>query len=252
MKTIKLYEDFQELPEIPEKFKDKVDLNKMISNGDGTFTYNGNLYFSRMELTELPDLKITKVHGNFWCSYNKLTSLLHAPQEVHGDFWCYNNKLTSLEHAPQEVHGDFWCSNNKLTSLLHAPKIVQKNFHCLGNKLTSLLHAPQEVHRDFWCYNNYLLSVYTDSKISGEFIFENSKVWKGPRQPLQEPHEEAIESIKNMNEEERTEQLDFFGLTDSRAYRIMAEILDDLGVDYGEKRKEYVDKARDLEDTGIF
>jgi hypothetical protein len=37
----------------------------------------------------------------FYCRYNHLTSLKHAPQKVVG-FYCLFNKLTSLEGAPQE------------------------------------------------------------------------------------------------------------------------------------------------------
>ena len=64
--------------------------------------------------------------GNFYCSYNQLTSIEFCPQEVGGNFHCYKNQLTSLEFCPKEVGGDFYCSSNKLTSLADIHKRLKK------------------------------------------------------------------------------------------------------------------------------
>ena len=42
---------------------------------------------------------------NFYCPYNKLTSLEGAPQSVGGSFRCRYNKLTSLKGFPMEIKG---------------------------------------------------------------------------------------------------------------------------------------------------
>ena len=60
--------------------------------------------------------------GDFYCSYNKLTSLAGAPKSVGGYFYCNSNQLTSLAGAPKHVGGEFDCSYNKLNSLAGAPK----------------------------------------------------------------------------------------------------------------------------------
>jgi len=76
--------------------------------------------------------------GNFYCSYNQLTSIEFCPQEVGGNFHCYKNQLTSLEFCPKEVGGDFYCYKNQLTSLEFCPKEVGGDFYCSSNQLTSL------------------------------------------------------------------------------------------------------------------
>jgi hypothetical protein len=108
---------------------------------DGLVDVDGDVHLWNKGLTKLP-LKFGRVSGDFWCSYNKLTTLEGVPKEVGGNFSCRNNNLTSLEGAPKEVGGDFWCSNNKLTTLEGAPKEVGGGFSCSFNKLTTLDHMP--------------------------------------------------------------------------------------------------------------
>jgi hypothetical protein len=64
--------------------------------------------------------------GNFYCSYNKLTSLQGAPSIVKGYFVCINNNLTSLEGAPSVIGGYFYCFHNKLKSLAGIHKIIKE------------------------------------------------------------------------------------------------------------------------------
>ena len=78
--------------------------------------------------------------GNFYCSFNQLTSLEFCPKEVGGDFYCFNNQLTSLEFCPKEVGGDFYCFNNQLTSLADIHKHLKKmnwTFYAHGNPIKS-------------------------------------------------------------------------------------------------------------------
>ena len=145
-KTIKLLEQeiFKPQPkEDREKNKEKykelkvqplIDeiLSRATKNVDGSYDIDSDVDLSDMGLTKIP-VKFNKVNGNFYCYFNKLTSLENAPNEISGAFWCYNNQLTTLEGAPKKVGSNFWCYNNKLTSLEGAPK---------------------EVGRSFWCYHN--------------------------------------------------------------------------------------------------
>jgi hypothetical protein len=122
-------------------------------NHDGSYDVTGNVNLRNQSLIKLP-WKFNKVEGDFYCSFNKLTSLDGAPRTVEGGFSCHDNKLTSLDGAPQTVGGDFWCNNNKLTSLDGAPQTVGGHFYCSYNQLTSLDGAPRTVGRNFWCRNN--------------------------------------------------------------------------------------------------
>jgi len=125
----------------------------------------------------LPNLSDIVVSGDFYCPYNKLTSLEGAPKEVGGDFNCSSNKLTSLEGAPKEVGGDFYCDNNNLTSLEGAPKEVGGDFYCSSNKLTSLEGGPKEVGGYFNCDNNNLTSLEGGPKeVGGYFNCSDNKL----------------------------------------------------------------------------
>ena len=103
---------------------------------NGVFIFK-SIDLSNLGLTELPkefrQIKY-KCSGNFYCSYNNLTSLEGAPTLVRGHFYCGYNKLTSLEGAPSSVGGSFYCPGNKLTSLQGAPTSIHGNFYCYDNK----------------------------------------------------------------------------------------------------------------------
>ena len=95
---------------VPRRMENRVErlIKIYIRNGS-----KDNLDLSDLNLTKLPEiLKDITVGGNFYCSHNKLTSLINAPKIVTGNFTCYNNFLTSLEGAPKSVGLNFACSNN--------------------------------------------------------------------------------------------------------------------------------------------
>ena len=69
-------------------------LKSCILNSDGTYSSNGSVDLSNLDLTILP-VKFKVVKGTFDCSDNKLTSLEGAPRKVGGTFDCCNNQLTS-------------------------------------------------------------------------------------------------------------------------------------------------------------
>jgi hypothetical protein len=80
-------------------------------------------------MTKLP-VKFGKVSGDFWCDYNKLTTLEGCPNYVGGYFSCYDNKLTTLEGCPNYVGGNFTCHGNNLTTVEHCPNYVGGFFAC--------------------------------------------------------------------------------------------------------------------------
>ena len=122
-------------------------------NDDGSIDANGDVNLINRGLTELP-LDFNRVSGNFFCSYNELTTLKGSPKYVGDVFYCGYNDLSSLEFGPIEVGGEFDCSKNKLTSLEFGPIEVGGSFYCSYNELTSLEFSPKEVGGDFYCYNN--------------------------------------------------------------------------------------------------
>ena len=156
---------------IPRRIEDRFErrISLYIRNGS-----KGDLDLSDLNLTKLPEiLKDITVGGNFYCSHNKLTSLINAPKIVTGNFTCYNNFLTSLEGAPKVVDGSFDCGYNKLTSLENSPKSVSGDFYCINNKLTSLVGAPKIVGGDFWCSYNLLTTLEGAPKVVGKDFFCN-------------------------------------------------------------------------------
>ena len=177
------------------------------------FVIEGDVNLFRKGLTELPDLSKVTVRGDFYCSYNKLTSLQGAPREVGGDFYCRDSELTSLTGAPQKVGGDFYCSYNELTSLTGAPREVGGDFYCSNNdNLFSLFGLPQmQEDKGIYCdddlmerYNclkkedeyNYYYIEYKDLIESAKYQSELS-VYK----IRQKKHEEKKESQAKLKAE---------------------------------------------------
>jgi hypothetical protein len=141
------------------------------------FVIKGDLDLSQMGLTELPDLSMVIVEGDFDCSSNDLTSLKGVPQNVGGNFNCSFNKLTNLQGAPQTVGGKFECNNNQLTTLQGAPQKVGSVFYCSYNKLTSLQGAPQSVGSSFVCDYNQLTTLEgAPQSVGGDFICSDNKL----------------------------------------------------------------------------
>ena len=134
---------------------DKNDIKNYTINDKGEIDVDGSVVLTNNNFGEFPKyIQFNIVKRNFYCSYNKLTSLKGAPKKVGGDFECSFNNLTTLEGAPIEVGGRFDCSFNKIISLEGAPNIVDGYFNCTNNKLTSLKGAPKKVGGNFYCQDN--------------------------------------------------------------------------------------------------
>ena len=130
----------------------------------------GGADLSKKELKELPSyIQFGVVRGDFFCSYNKLTTLRGFPKEVRGNFFCNYNQLTTLKGGPKEVRGKFYCIGNLLTSLEGAPEKVGETFDCSNNDIKSLKGAPKEVGWDFNCSGNKLTSLKGAPRKAGNF-----------------------------------------------------------------------------------
>jgi hypothetical protein len=174
MKHIKLFESMTEIE--VDKICKKYKIENWTLNPDGTVDVNGYVDLSRQKLIKLP-IKFGRVTGNFWCSYNQLTSLEGCPKEIGGSFFCHYNKLTSLEGCPIEIGGGFWCSYNQLTSLEGCPTEIGGGFWCYNNQLTSLEGCPTEIGGSFLCHRNQLTSLEGCPKeIREDFWCQNNKL----------------------------------------------------------------------------
>ena len=170
------------------------------ANTDGTWRVNpstglvdvdGRFNCRYSGLKNLMGVRFGSVSGNFFCSYNQLTSLEGAPREVVGSFDCSSNHLTSLEGAPSGVGEDFSCDNNKLTSLEGSSSEVGSGFYCYKNQLTSLEGAPREVGGNFHCYRNQITSLKGIPFVNGDIDIDPNPIWK-----LISPHWDQIEGME--------------------------------------------------------
>ena len=133
--------------------------------------YNGDLDISDKGLTSLEGC-YKKVEGNFYCSYNKITSFKYCP-DIEGDFSCHNNKITSFEFCP-DVEGDFNCAYNEITSFKFCPDI-NGDFYCSYNQITSFKYCP-DIKGNFYCYDNKITS------FENEYYYPNVKLDKDIKQ----------------------------------------------------------------------
>ena len=142
----------QEIHNICMKYK----IKNYTINKDGSIDVNDDVDLHNLELTNLP-LKFNKVNGDFYCCWNKLTTLEGSPKYVHGIFQCSSNKLTSLEGCPKQVC-HFYCDVNQLTSLKHSPNYVSNDFICTYNELINL-NGIGEIGGKIICSRNPLESL---------------------------------------------------------------------------------------------
>jgi len=166
------------LPEYLNIFKEiiKYKIINYTFNDDLSIDVNGDVSFYGEGLTKLP-IKFRNVSGNFYCSYNNLTSLVGGPETVGGDFDCSYNNLTSLVGGPETVGGDFNCRNNNLTSLVGGPETVGGDFNCRSNNLTSLKGSTEKLGGYFDCSYNKLTSLEGSPKtIGGDFLCYDNKL----------------------------------------------------------------------------
>ena len=139
---------------------DEHNIKNYTINSKGEIDVDGSVVLTNNNFGEFPKyIQFNIVKGDFYCNFNKLTSLKGCPKKIEGKFDCSNNNLTTLEGSPESVGLDFYCHNNKLKTLEGAPKEVGRDFDCSYNNLTSLEGAPEKVGDWFYCDNNKLISL---------------------------------------------------------------------------------------------
>ena len=73
----------------------KYNIKNYTINPDGSIDVDGDVVML-IFINELP-IKFNKVNGNFYCSYNNLSTLKNFPNEVGGETFLYGNPLKSLD-----------------------------------------------------------------------------------------------------------------------------------------------------------
>jgi hypothetical protein len=168
----------------PEDFK-ITNYDKDKFEKTGILDVRGSVCLRDRQLTELP-FKFGEILGDFYCSFNKLTSLKGCPIKVNGDFRCSFNQLTSLEFGPKDVMGEYSCSNNNLNSLKGSPKKISKCYDCSSNQLTSLKYGPSEIGGDFDCRRNKLTNLEFGPRIvGGNYDCTNNRLLSFEYKPTQ-------------------------------------------------------------------
>ena len=90
------------------KICDKLKIDNYTINPDGSIDVEGDVVIL-IFINELP-IKFNKVNGNFYCSYNNLSTLKNFPNEVGEETFLYGNPLKSLDG----YNGDYdklYCDN---------------------------------------------------------------------------------------------------------------------------------------------
>ena len=88
----------------------KYNIKDYTINPDGSIDVEGEVVIL-IFINELP-IKFNKVSGDFYCSYNNLSTLKNFPNEVCGETFLYGNPLKSLDGYNGEYHKIF-CTNKK-------------------------------------------------------------------------------------------------------------------------------------------
>ncbi len=157
---MKSYKEFiNESRSYIESICKKYGITNYTINSDVSIDVDGDVNLIDNNLTRFP-LKFRNVSGYFYCSYNKLTTLVGGPQTVGGDFDCSHNQLTTLEGSPENISGDFYCSHNQLINLEGFPQSVGGNFYCDNNQLINFVGFPEDFESDIYLGRNPVREIY--------------------------------------------------------------------------------------------
>ena len=81
---------------------DSMEIKYYTINDDLTVDVDSDVDICDKNLTEIP-VKFNKINGNFYCFYNKLTSLKGCPTTINGNFYCSYNKLEDINDLDIEI-----------------------------------------------------------------------------------------------------------------------------------------------------
>ncbi len=101
------------------KICDKLKIDNYTINPDGSIDIDGDVYIL---INEIP-LRFNMVSGNFYCSYNNLSTLKNFPNEVGGETFLYGNPLKSLD-GYNGGYDKLFCDNKEKLIRKHKLKIL--------------------------------------------------------------------------------------------------------------------------------
>jgi hypothetical protein len=175
MKHLRKYKIFESNTEIDTICK-KYNIKNYTINSDNSVDVDGDADFWGKKLKSIP-LNFNIVNGYFDCGSNQLTSLKGCPVRVGNEFYCNYNRLTSLQYSPQYMeNGDFYCRSNKIESLQYCTELIRGNFYCSYNKLTSLEHHPT-VYGGFYCRDNQINTFENFYYYKEDIEFWGNPIW---------------------------------------------------------------------------
>ena len=136
-----------------------------LNHQTGLVDVEGDFDCSGQDLSDFKGVRFGVVGENFYCSDNRLTSLVGAPRKVGESFFCWNNHLTSLVGAPEKIGESFFCQDNpvperilkSIFSLMQEgasyEEVLREKWKRYSHELKSLLYRaeyqwiPQEEHK---------------------------------------------------------------------------------------------------------
>ena len=161
MKYIKLYESYNSIEEICQKYN----IKNYTINSDGSIDVNGDVDLKGIKffedspsvrairlssklnnwtLKEIP-IKFRNISGSFDIRYNEITSLENGPERVGDKYYISNNKIQSLNGCPKEV-GRFLGGHNEYSTLEGGPDICRGDYNVSSCNLISLKGVASKIH----------------------------------------------------------------------------------------------------------
>jgi hypothetical protein len=172
VKKFKQYFDNTEIDKICKKYN----IINYTINSDNSVDVDGDVNLWGKKLESIP-LNFNIVNGYFECDDNNLTSLKGCPVRVGNEFYCNYNRLTSLQYSPQYMeNGNFGCGWNKIESLQYCTKLIRGDFYCYNNELTSLEYHPT-VYGRFYCSNNQINTFENFYYYKEDVYFYNNPIY---------------------------------------------------------------------------
>ena len=114
MKYLKLYENFENIERICQKYG----IKDYIIDQDGFVNVSWHVDLSHNRFKKLP-IKFGKVEKYFDCSYCDLITLEGSPRYVGGTFYCADNEeLKTLVGGPRYVGAEYWAQYCNLSNVL--------------------------------------------------------------------------------------------------------------------------------------
>ena len=98
------------------KICDTIKIDNYTINPDGSIDVEGDVVIL-IFINEIP-LRFNMVSGNFYCSYNNLSTLKNFPNEVGGETFLYGNPLKSLD-GYNGGYDKLYCDNKDYLILKH-------------------------------------------------------------------------------------------------------------------------------------